>query len=144
MRYGPVLLELSKNICPPEGLKDQIRDPAKLCTKIQEENEFAELPFTVISIRPWYEITGLTGYELLFILKGKRILEISRGGDIAIEHHLELTRDLPKTILTGLKGRKLQEIVNGISAMEPYWRKDAEILDIVTTNNVPWAVFHPK
>ena len=146
MKYGPVVLHLTQRICSQENLKERIRDSAKLRERMQEELEFTDSPFTLSTIRPWYSglKTGLTGYEMLFFAGGTRIMEISFAPDRLVEHHIDLGRKLPATVIASIPGRKLGDIVGKMGIMEPYWDPEAEILDMVTTNDTPWAVFHPR
>ena len=145
MRFGPILLHLTQRVCSPGNLKDRIRDHAKLRERIQEELEFTESPFTLSTIRPWYSLkAGMTGYEILFFAGQTRITEISLAHDALIEHHIDLGHRLPSSVIASMPGRRLGDIVGEMGIMEPYWDPDAEILDIVRTNDTPWAVFHPK
>ena len=144
MKFGPVLLHLTKRVCSPDNLKERVRDSAKLLERIQEELEFTESPFALSWIRPWYSLNdGITGYEMLFFDKGTRIMELSFAHDAAIDHHLDLGQKLPSAVITSMPGRRLGDVVGEMGIMEPFWDPNATI-DIIRTNDTPWAAFHPK
>ena len=146
MKFGPVLLYLTQRVCSPENLKERIRSRTGLLERIQEELEFTESPFTISKIEPWYSglRTGLTGYEILFFAGRTRVREISLSSSAPVEHHIDLGHRLPSTVIASMPGRSLGDIIGEMGIMEPYWDPNAEILDIVRTNDTPWAVFQPK
>jgi len=146
MKPGPMILHLTQRVCSPENLGERIRKSDGLRERIQEELEFIESPFALSVLRPWYSglKTGLTGYEMIFFAKGVRLMEISMAHDAAIDHYLDLGRDLPSSVITSMPGRRLADIVGEMGVMEPYWDPDARILDIVRMNDTPWAVFRPR
>jgi len=153
MKFGPIILHLTEKVCSPSKLRKHIFDYDSLygqcnnlCKKIQEKQELIDSPLTLTGINPWYSgpTTGVTGYEVRFLTGQTRIMEFSFAPDRPVEHHVDLGHELPSSVVTSMRGRKLGDIIGEMGIMEPFWDRDAEILDIVSMNDRLWAVFQPK